>query len=185
MKSHEKTFGRMMARVALLVGIGLFTAGAQYSCNSNGVGSVNNGNNGPIFQSTLTLRNVAGVETSSFVLGEPIRFDFEIANLTNRQQRLQFPDAQTHEFLVVNNGTPQIRWMWSDGQAFAQVNTELMFESYASKTFTLIWPATLTGGTQLPVGSYQARGSLEFDGFKTNPLAPNEQASALEAFTVR
>jgi len=133
----------------------------------------------------LTLRNVTGVETDNFVFGEPIRFDFKIDNLTNARKTVQFPDAQTHDFLVVNQGTVQIRWMWSDGQAFAQVVTDLVFEPYASKTFTLIWPGTLADGTNLGVGNYQARGALVFPGFEANPLAPNDMASPLEPFTVR
>ena len=136
----------MMARLALLIGIGLVTAGNYAAC------AFKSGPNGGVyptvpgtpgtpgvgtFSSTLTLRNVSGVETQSFVFGEPIRFDFEIINRTNTQQRVQFPDAQTHEFLVANQAATQVLWMWSDGQAFAQVATELVFEPYASKSFTL------------------------------------------------
>jgi hypothetical protein len=119
------------------------------------------------------------------VFGEPIRFDFKIDNLTGQRQTVQFPDAQTHDFLVVTQGTVQIRWMWSDGQAFAQVATELVFEPYASKTFTLVWSGVLADGTNLGVGDYQARGALVFPGFESNPLAPNDMASPLEAFRVR
>ena len=85
----------------------------------------------------------------------------------------------------MNQGTIQILWMWSDGQAFAQVATELVFEPYASKTFTLVWAGTLADGTQLGVGNYQARGTLVYPGFDANPLAPNDMASMLEPFTVR
>ena len=173
-----------MARVALLVGICLTTAGSQYSCSANSGGSIDDGND-PEFASTLTLRNISGVETASFVFGEPVRLDFEIVNLTNRQQRVQFPDAQTHDFLIVNGGTAVVRWKWSDAQAFAQVTTELVFESNASKTFTLYWPGTLADGTQLPVGTYQARAALVFGGFKADPLADSDLGSDLEVFTVR
>ena len=55
----------------------------------------------------------------------------------------------------------------------------------ASKTFTLYWPGTLADGTQLPPGTYQARGALVFDGFRANPLATNAMGSELETFTVR
>jgi hypothetical protein len=186
----------MMARLALLVGIALVTSGyASCSFNSGPHGGLYPGVPGTpgtpgtpgvgTFSSSLTLRNVAGVETRSFVFGEPIRFDFEIINTTNAQQRVQFPDAQTHEFLVANLAATQIVWMWSDGQAFAQVATEFVFEPYASKTFTLIWPGTLTDGTNLPLGSYQARGALVYPGLGTTPLATNDLASPLEAFTVR
>jgi hypothetical protein len=186
----------MMARLALLVGIVLMTSGyASCSFSSGPNGGVYPGVPGTpgtpgvpgvgTFSSTLTLRNVSGVETRSFVFGESIRFDFEIINTTNAQQRVQFPDAQTHEFLVANQAATQIVWMWSDNQAFAQVATELVFEPYASKTFTLIWPGTLTDGTNLEVGSYQARGALVYPGFENSPLAPNDMASPLEPFTVR
>jgi hypothetical protein len=187
----------MMARLALLIGIGLVTAGNYAAC------AFKSGPNGGVyptvpgtpgtpgtpgvgtFTSDLTLRNVSGVETDSFVFGEPIRFDFEIFNRTNTQQRVQFPDAQTHEFLVANQASAQIVWKWSDGQAFAQVATELVFEPYASKTFTLIWSGTLADGTNLGVGNYQARGALVYPGFEDAPLAANDMASPLEPFTVR
>jgi hypothetical protein len=187
MSSREMIRAGMMARLSLLAGIWLVTSGSSSCSFNSGSGSIGDPPPDPdvSFTSTLTLRDSAGVETASFVFGEPLRFDLELTNRTHRQQRLQFPDAQTHDFLVVNNRTVQVRWMWSDGQAFAQVATELVFEPYASKTFTLYWPGTLADGTQLPPGSYQARGTLVFDGFDTNPLAPSDLGSALEAFEVR
>jgi len=180
----------MMSRLALLVGIVIVTSGyASCSFSSGPNGGVYPPNpgapGGDVFVSTLTLRNVSGVETDSFVFGEAIRFDFEIVNTSNTQRRVQFPDAQTHDFLVVRQGSTELVWLWSETQAFAQVATELVFEPYASKTFTLIWPGTLADGTHLGVGNYQARGALAYPGFETSPLAPNEMASPLEAFTVR
>ena len=75
----------------------------------------------------------------------------------------------------------QVVWRWSDGQAFAQVATELVFEPYASKTFTLIWTGTLTDGTHLRAGSYQARGALVYPGFEGNPLAAERHGIAARA----
>jgi hypothetical protein len=183
MNSSQKTHRRMMARVALLIGICLTTTGSQYSCSANS-GGFFDGSTDTDFDSTLTLRDVSGVVTASFVFGEPIRFDFEIVNRANRQVRVSFPDGQTHEFLVLMPGTAELRWRWSDGQAFTQAATELVFEPYASKTFTLIWPGTLADGTQLPVGNYHARGALVFDGLDENPLASSDMASSLVAFSV-
>jgi hypothetical protein len=177
---------RMMTRLALLAGIWLVTSGSSSCSFNSGSGSSDDPPaSGGSFTSTLTLRDAAGVETTSFVFGEPVRFDFEIVNRTDRQRRLSFPDSQTHDFFVVNDRTVQIRWMWSDGQAFAQASTELLFEPHASKTFTVYWPGTLADGTQLPPGRYQARGTLVFDGFEANPLAPSELGSELETFEVR
>jgi hypothetical protein len=174
-----------MARLALLAGVWLVTSGSSSCSFNSGSGDGQPPDSNGSFTATLTLRDTAGVETSSFVFGEPVRFDFEIANDTGRQQRLRFADAQTHDFLVVNDRSVQIRWRWSDGQAFPQVTTELVFEPYASKSFTLYWPGTLADGTQLPPGRYQARGTLVFDGFESNPLAPSDLGSELSAFEVR
>ena len=49
----------------------------------------------------------------------------------------------------------------------------------------MIWPGTLADGTNLKVGNYQARGALVYPGFENDPLAANDMASPLEAFTVR
>jgi hypothetical protein len=183
---RARTCTSMMTRLALLLGIWLATSGST-SCSFNSGSSSDDDPpaSGGSFTSTLTLRDAAGVETASFVFGEPVRFDFEIVNRTDRQQRLSFPDAQTHDFLVINDQTVQVRWMWSDGQAFAQASTELLFEPRASKAFTVYWPGTLADGSHLPPGRYQARGTLVFDGFEANPLAPSELGSALETFEVR
>jgi hypothetical protein len=181
----------MMARLALLVGIVLVTSGyaaCSFSSGPNGgVYPPNPGSpvNGDAFVTTLTLRDVSGVETRNFVFGESIRFDLEILNTSNSERRVQFPDGQTHDFLVVNQGSTRVIWLWSDGKSFTQASTELVFAPYASKTITAIWTGVLADGTQLGVGNYQARGALVYPGFETSPLAPNELASPLEAFTVR
>ena len=177
----------MMARLALLVGICLVTLGNVAFCsfNSGPVGGTGGPDGNDNFQSTLILRDVSGVETSSFVFGEPIRFDFAVENLTDRQLRISVPDAQTTDYLVVNQGTTQIRWAWSDGQSFAQVRTEVVFEPFASKSFSMTWNGNLSDGTNLPPGDYQARGLMVFDGYESNPLAPSELAAPLVPFTVR
>ena len=177
-----------MARLALLGGICLVTSGNVAFCSFQsgpdallGPGTGGTGE----FRSTLVLRNVSGVETSSFVFGEPIRFDFAVENLTGRQLRISFPDAQMTDYLVVNQGTTQIRWMWSEDQSFAQVRTELVFEAFATQSFSVTWNGSLSDGTNLPPGSYEARGLLLFDGYEANPLAPSQLAAPLQPFVVR
>jgi hypothetical protein len=193
MKTREMTRGRMMARFALLIGVWLGTSGSVAFCSfQSGPGAGTPIVPGPrpdpqgdTFGASLTLRDVSGTETSNFVFGEAMRLDFEITNLTNEQQTVQFADGQSHDFLVVTSGTTQIRWKWSQNMAFTQAETNLVFEPNASRTFTLYWPGTLADGTQLPVGTYQARGALLFPGFRTDPLAENEMGSQLETFDVR
>jgi len=185
----------MIARLAALFGIWLVTSGTVAFCSfQSGPGAglgpgVPGGPGGPggvdTFRGTLVLRDVNSVVTDDFVFGEPIRFDFTIENLTNREMRVQFADAQTHDFLVADNGTLRIRWQWADGRAFAQVETELVFAPYASKTFTFPWNGVLADGTHLPPGNYQARGLMVFAGYEDNPLAPSEFGSPLVPFRVR
>jgi hypothetical protein len=185
--------GSMMARLGLLVGMSLVTMGNLAFCSFNSgpgggtglPGEPDGPGDNDSFRSTLVLRNVSGVETSSFVFGEAIRFDFTVENRTARQLRLSFPDAQTTDYLVVNQGTTQIRWTWSEGQSFVQVTTELVFEPYSTKSFSMTWNGNLSNGTNLPPGDYQARGLMVFDGYETNPLAPSELAAPLVPFTVR
>ena len=193
MKTREMTRGRMMARFAVLIGVWLGTSGSVAFCSfQSGPGAGTPIDPGPVptphsdtFGASLTLRDASGTETSNFVFGEAMRLDFEITNLTNEKQTVQFSDGQDHDFLVVNNGSTQIRWKWSQNRAFTQAESTLVFEANASRTFTLNWPGTLADGTQLPVGTYQARGALLFPGFRTDPLAENEMASQFETFTVR
>lgn len=175
-----------MARLTLLAGICLMTMGNVAFCSfRSGPPRLDDPDFVDPFGSSLTIRDVSGVETRSFAFGEPMRFDFEIVNLTDQRQRVQFTDGQDHDFVVVNEGTSQIRWKWSQSMAFTQASTELMFEPHASKTIALYWPGTLADGTHLPRGNYQARGALLFEGFRANPLASNAMGSELESFTVR
>jgi Intracellular proteinase inhibitor len=182
------TRGSMMARLALLVGICLVTSGNVAFCSFQsgpGAGNQPGPGVGGTFLSRLTLRNVSGVETASFVFGEQIRFEFEIENRSVRTMHILFPTSQQTDFLVVNGGTTQVRWLWSETQVFAPGSTELVFNPSETKFFTLVWDGTLADGTHLPPGNYEARGLLVYDGYETNPLKPSEFASPLMPFTVR
>jgi len=182
----------MIARLALLAGIWLVTSGTVAFCSfQSGPGAglgpaVPGGPGGPdSFSTRLVLRDVNNVVTDNFVFGEPIRFDVTIENLTNREIRVQFPDAQTYDFLVADNSSLQIRWQWADGRSFAQVATEIVFAPYTSKIYTFVWNGVLADGTHLRPGGYQARGVMIFAGYQNNPLAPSEFGSPLMPLRVR
>ena len=182
-----------MARLALTVGICLVTFGyskcAFVSNTDGGTGVVAGGDGAPItgatFSTLLALRDSTGVITNNFRFGEPIRFDLEVRNRTAQTVNLVFPDAQIYDFVVLDATGVRVRWRWSDGMAFAQVVTQLAFEPYSSKSYSVVWNGVLADGTQLPPGNYRARGALVFDAFASNPLAPNEMASPVIDFTVR
>ena len=80
---------RMIARLALVVGIGLVTAGYSKCVFVSDTGGTTGGSDGNgdvggagTFSTTLVLRDSAGVATTSFVFGEQIRFDLEVRNLS-------------------------------------------------------------------------------------------------------
>ena len=166
-----------MARLALLIGIGLVTAGNYAAC------AFKSGPNGGVyptvpdtpgtpgvgtFSSTLTLRNVSGVETDSFVFGEPIRFDFEIFNRTNTQQRVQFPDAQTHEFLVANQAhADRLEVVRRAGICAGGYGTR--FRALCEQDLHADLVRHLADGTNLKVGNYQAGAPWSIRAFEDDP----------------
>lgn len=176
-----------MARLALLVGVTFLMAATKWACVSNTMDPIDDADNPgtSTFLCSLTLRSSAGGTSASFVFGEPIRLDFEIRNLTARTVHVQFDDAQIYDFVVVDADSSRVRWQWSASQEFAQVLTEQTFEPHSSKTFSITWTGQLEDGSQLPAGSYRARGVMVFDEFFADPLARNQMGSGLQSFSVR
>lgn len=177
-----------MARLALLVGIVFTTAGAQYSCSSDGNGLITNrdldSGNGPTFSTTLLLRDSAGTETYRFAPTELITFELTVRNRTDQPVTLQMPSTAGAEFLVFIEGGSAPRWRSNDGQAFPAVVTQIVFQANESKVFELDWTQETRDGTFLDRGRYEARGLLEKVGFPANPLAPHELGSNLRVFTI-
>lgn len=182
---------RILARLALAVGIGLVTFGYSkcvFVSDTGGTGAVSSsggGSTGATFTTLLALRDSTGALTNDFRFGESMRFDLDVRNRTGQTVNLVFPDAQIYDFVVLDAGSNRVRWRWSDGMAFAQVLTELVFDPLSSKSYSVLWNGVLGDGTQLPPGNYRARGALVFDEFASDPLAPNEMASPIVDFTVR
>jgi hypothetical protein len=182
---------RMIARLAVTLGIAFCTVG--YSACVFKSGSDPDGGSGDdggvigdaTFATSLTLRDSSGVATTSFVMGEPIRFELEVLNRTSRTVSLQFADGQIYDFYVFASNSNQVLWRWAADQAFPQVATELTFLPHSSKTWLVSWDAVLADGTQLPVGSYRARGVIVASDYLGDPLASGELASPLVNFTVR
>lgn len=178
----------MMSRLACVVGIAICTFGysrCTFVSNPDGTpvdpGLPGNG----VFVTSLTLHDSSGIETTNFVMGEPIRFDLEGLNRDSQPRTLQFADAQIYDFIVFDAGTRHIRWRWSANKDFAQVITHLTFMANSSKAYSVGWNGVLADGTQLPAGTYLARGIFVADSYTGDPLAASELASELVNFTVR
>lgn len=180
---------RMIARLASLVGIVLITAGySKCVFVSNTGGTTDDGTGDAMvgtFSTTLVLRDSSGVATTSFVFGEPIRFDLEARNLTGQSVSLTFPTSQIYDFIVLDRDSSRVRWRWSENLSFTQAVTQLTFEPNSSKSYSVLWNGDLSDGTQLPPGNYRARGVLMFTEFASDPLATDDQASPPVNFTVR
>jgi Intracellular proteinase inhibitor len=179
---------RMMARLALAVGACLFAAGYSRCSFTSGTGSGSTGGGsigGASYTTTLLLRDSTGTATNSFVMGEPIRFELEIRNNDNDAATLRFSDAQIYDFYVLDGDVGTTHWRWSDGMTFAQIPTQLSFFPNSSKAYSLVWNGVLGDGTQLPAGSYRARGAIVADSHPSDPLASSDLNSNIVNFTVR
>lgn len=189
--------GRIMARLALIVGASLVTFGASkcvFVSNTGGTGiiagSSSSGSSGggsgggTGFNTTLVLRDASGNVSNSFLMGHAIRFDLAIDNQSAMAATLQFADAQIYDFYVLDAGTRRVRWRWSDGMDFAQMATQLTFPGYSSKDYSITWNGVLAIGTQLPAGNYQARGVIVADDFTGDPLLASNLGSNVVSFTV-
>ena len=173
----------MIARLCVTAGMAFFTFGYSACAFKSGDtgdigGGIDGGDNDPgdaTFSTTLTLRDSSGVATTSFVMGEPIRFDLEVLNRTNRTVSLQFPDGQIYDVYVFQ-ASNQLLWRWGADKSFPPDS---------SKAYLLSWNAVLADGTQLPAGSYRARGIIVSSEFSGDPLDANELASPIVNFTVR
>jgi hypothetical protein len=180
--------GRMMARLALLFGIVLTTAGAQYSCSSDGNGLITNrdldSGEGPVFSTTLVLRDSAGTETYRFARTELITFELTVRNRTDQPVTVQMPSTDAGNFLVFAEGGNSPRWRSNEGHASATVITDISFQANETRVFRMDWTQEQSDGTFLPSGRYEARGILAKVGFPSNPLAPHELGSNLRVFTV-
>lgn len=182
----------MMARLAMLFGICLFTAGAQFSCNSgDGTAHLGDANddldsgNGPRFSTRLVLRNAAGAETYTFARGDLITLEITIRNRTGETVRLQGCCPPESDFFVFDESDEDVRWQWSEGRVFPAVVADLVFTPNETKTMQVTWDQVTRSGSQLAAGHYDARGVVTRAPFSTDPFAVSELGSNLRSFTIR
>ena len=136
------------------------------------------------FAVALTVQDQGGQITDSFERDEAIQFVMTVRNELETAATIEFSTGRQTDFIVVNNGTADKVWQWSDGQAFAQARSELTFDALETKTFTVLWNQQSRNGVQVRSGTYQVRGVLHFSGFDADPLQDNEQASDLATFRI-
>jgi hypothetical protein len=180
---------QMMARLALLFGICLFTAGAQLSCSSDGRASIVDDDldsgEGPRFTTRLVLRDSAGTESYDFQRGDLITFELSVRNRTDQTVTLAGCCPPDREFFVFDEDTRRLRWKWSENRHFPAVVQDLVFSPQETKLFVAEWNQVTQAGEMVAAGEYETRGAVPFAQIQGNPLAPGELASNLRSFTVR
>jgi hypothetical protein len=179
----------MMSRLAMLFGICLFTAGAQFSCSSDGTARIGDGDldsgDGPRFTTRLVLRNSAGTESYTFQRGDLITFELTVRNRTDQTLTLEDCCPPNREFFVFDEDTLRLRWKWTEGRAFPAVVEDLVFAPQETKILLGEWNQVTRTGEMIAAGDYEARGTVPFVQVQADPLAPGELASNLRSFTVR
>lgn len=176
-----------MARVGLALGAAFMTFG-YVKCTFLGTAAdttASGDTTGSDFSTSLTLRDSAGAANTTFTYGQAIQFDLEVLNQSSQTDTLQFTDAQIYDFYVLDANTSTVRWYWSQNMTFAQTATSLTFAANSSKSYAVIWNGVLADGTQLPAGSYRARGVVTAVDFTGNPLMTSDLGSNVVNFTVQ
>lgn len=174
--SKARGAGTWLLKLAAVAVVWTFTAGAT-SCSSDSMG-------GPTFVTDLVIRNAAGAVDNQFARGEPVTFELSVRNRTRQEAVLQFSTGHQFDFVVLDDGTRNVRWKWSHGKAFLTVATEIEFAAGETKLFQVTWDQRDNDTQQVPAGEYEARGVMMFSQFATDPLFSSQLGSPLRAFTV-
>ena len=136
------------------------------------------------FVTALTTQDAGGQITDTFERGDPIQLVMTVRNELTTNAVVQFPTALQSDFVIVEAGTSEVVWQWSEGQTFAQGRSELQFLPEQTRTFTQTWDQINRLGVRVRPGTYEARGVLVFSDFNSDVLAENQQGSDLERFTI-
>jgi hypothetical protein len=168
--------GAWILRLTALAAVWTFTAGAT-SCSSEDVG-------GPTFVTDLVTRNAAGAVDNQFARGEPVTFELSVRNRTRQEAVVQFSSGHQFDFVVVNDGTRNVRWKWSHGRAFLTIPTELEFAAGETKIFRVTWDQLDNDGQQVSAGEYESRGVMMFAQFATDPLYSSQLGSPIRPLTI-
>lgn len=123
------------------------------------------------FETSLVLKDAAGMESVEFQGRGLITFTVTIRNRSDALRTLTLPSGQTHDCIVYSE-TDQEVWRWSAGRVFIQTLTELTLAPGESQSFTATWDLTDRQGAPLPPGEYRAVGLVpgRAPGLRSGPL---------------
>ena len=73
-----------------------------------------------------------------------VHFSLAVQNGTSKQVELSFPDGQTHDFVVLNEGGTEV-WRWSAKRMFTQAVQNRLIDSRDSVVYDEKWHAPSAG----------------------------------------
>jgi len=96
-----------------------------------------------------------------------LKFALRVVNNTAKMVEIQFPDGQTHDF-VVNDSTGKEVWRWSEGRIFTQAMKSKTLKGKDDTVFEESWnPAGLHGAftavATLKSENFPVETSVQFD----------------------
>lgn len=71
---------------------------------------------------------------------EKLRFSLHVTNNTSKMLELQFPDGQTHDFIVVDFAGKEV-WKWSEGRMFTSAMRSTTLKGKGDAVFEESWDA--------------------------------------------
>lgn len=177
---HRFPVPRLLAVLGILA---ICLGASSSSCSWGGKDDPNS----PDFVTELQLQDSGGQITDTFDQGQPVTLVLTVRNRLNSSATVEFSDARTYDFVVVNENSSTVRWKWSvaNGPSSTQPASPLEFAPYETKTFTFTWNQRNDAGSQLARGEYEARGVLVYSAFDSRPLEANQLGSTLSRFTIR
>ena len=87
-----------------------------------------------------------------------LRFALRVVNNTTRMVEINFPDGQTHDFVVTDSAGKEV-WRWSDGRMFTQAMKSKTLKGKDDTVFEEVWD------TEGHRGAFTAIATLKSDNF--------------------
>lgn len=106
----------------------------------------------------LTVEDAAGRRQATFRAREPVVLVLVVQNRGSAPVTLSLPTAQLYDFWIERDGREV--WRWSAGRAFATVVTPFELRPGENQVFRESWSQVGADGSQVPAGTYAARGAL-------------------------
>jgi hypothetical protein len=76
--------------------------------------------------------------SANVAVGESVALSLHVTNLADHSVELDFPDGQTHDFIVLDSAGHEL-WRWSSGRMFTQALQNKLLSSTETVTYEEHW----------------------------------------------